>query len=182
MPPSYRQPLSIMQPSLPNIQPRIRGRILLLALLQFLIKDSQIIFIGIWMMLRKTGASTKRNQCRQREYVFFTGHDVELLRAERTWQIDSCFCLLSDVYTPIMPLLYTITSNMNFVDATHLSLRANTLLPSVCQRHLNPHQNNQQDQPLSIIFHVYNNQEALDMQTEKWLEWKDIAKLEVVFY
>jgi glycosyltransferase involved in cell wall biosynthesis len=47
---------------------------------------------------------------------------------------------------------------------------------------MNPHKNSQQARPLlTIIFHVYNNQKVLDLQTEKWLEWSDIAKLEVIF-
>jgi glycosyltransferase involved in cell wall biosynthesis len=46
---------------------------------------------------------------------------------------------------------------------------------------MNLSKHSQQNRPLlTIIFHIYNNQEALNFQIEKWLEWSEIAKLEVI--
>lgn len=46
---------------------------------------------------------------------------------------------------------------------------------------MNPSKYSQQDQPvLTVIFHIYNNQEALDLQAERWIEWSNLANLEIL--
>ena len=34
---------------------------------------------------------------------------------------------------------------------------------------------------ISIVIHIYNNQEVLNLQINAWQEWSDIKELELIF-
>ena len=34
---------------------------------------------------------------------------------------------------------------------------------------------------ISVVIHIYNNQEVLNLQTNAWQEWSDIKELELIF-
>ena len=34
---------------------------------------------------------------------------------------------------------------------------------------------------ISVVIHIYNNQEVLNLQINAWQEWSDIKELELIF-